>query len=260
MFNKLRSNRTAFTLIELLAALAVLSMLVVMLFMAFTNCNRMMVLGSNQMEKNQVVRAVLQQISRDLERTAYSSTAVNIYQANAPTELIVGSGIYTNTLYCLSTLSTDEGNVLGTVVNVGYQIAHVPMTNFGVVVNKWVLQRGSDPYVDPVTYPSDPPNPPGGWWNQKSNTNTYWQTLSDNILGVSFQFYTDPVSAALSTWTTIATLPTSVGISIWAIDSDNYNRALALDPNLSSSSALQILTNNTHKYTNRVFLPQSTQN
>jgi len=257
MFNKLRSNRTAFTLIELLAALAVLSMLVVMLFMAFTNCNRMMVLGSNQMEKNQVVRAVLQQISHDLERTAYSSIAVNIYQANAPAELILGSGIYTNTLYCLSTLSTDEGNVLGTVVNVGYQITQVPMTNFGVEVKKWVLQRGSDPSVDPVTYPSDPP---GGWWNQKSNPTTYWQTLSDNILGVSFQFYTDTVSSALSTWSTIATLPSSVGISIWAIDSDNYNRALALDPNLSTSGALQILTNNTHKYTNRVFLPQSTQN
>jgi len=260
MFNKLRSNRTAFTLIELLAALAVLSMLVVMLFLAFTNCNRMMVLGSNQMEKNQVVRAVLQQISHDLERTVYYGNTVNIYQTNASAELIVGSGIYTNTLYCLSTLSTDEGNVLGTVVNVGYQIAQVPVMNFGVVVNKWVLQRGSDPLVYPFQYPSDPPNPPGGWWNHQSNPTTYWQTLSDNILGISFQFYTDSVSAAVSTWNTIGTLPSSVGISIWAIDSDNYNRALTLDSSLSSSSAIQILTNNVHKYTNRVFLPQSTQN
>ena len=216
MFNKRYPNQQAFTLIELLAALAVLSMLVVMLFLAFSNCNRMMVLGSNQMEKNQVVRAVLQQIARDLERTAYSSTAVNIYQPTTPGELIPGSGILTNTLYCLSTLSTDEGNVLGTVVNVGYQIAQVTTTNFGAPVYKWALQRGSDPY-DPVTPPA-------------------------------------------SIWTAVANLPTSVGITIWAIDSDNYNRALSLDPSLSSAAALRMVTNNTHRYTSRIFLPQSTQN
>ena len=256
MFNKRYPNQQAFTLIELLAALAVLSMLVVMLFLAFSNCNRMMVLGSNQMEKNQVVRAVLQQIARDLERTAYSSTAVNIYQPTTPGELIPGSGILTNTLYCLSTLSTDEGNVLGTVVNVGYQIAQVTTTNFGAPVYKWALQRGSDPYADPVTYPSAP----DGWWNHQSSPANYWQTLSDNILGVSFQFYTDPVTPPASIWTAVANLPTSVGITIWAIDSDNYNRALSLDPSLSSAAALRMVTNNTHRYTSRIFLPQSTQN
>ena len=258
MFNKLCSNRTAFTLIELLAALAVLSMLVVMLFLAFTNCNRMMVLGSNQMEKNQVVRAVLQQISRDLERTAYSSSAVNMYQANTATEVISGSGISNCTLYCLSALATEEGNVLGTVVNVGYQIAQVPTTNYGAVVQKWVLQRGDDAYVNPNLYPAS-------WWVDSltnSASGTYWKPISDNVLGIAFQFYTNRDFYA-STWNSIAipnSLPTSVGITIWAIDSDNYNRALALDSSLSSSAALQIIQNNIHKYTSRVFLPLSTQN
>ena len=255
MFNKLRNNRTGFTLIELLAALAVLSMLVVMLFLAFTNCNRMMVLGSNQMEKNQVVRAVLQQIGRDIERTAYSSTAVNLF-ASGPSETITGSGISNSTLYCLSTLATEEGNALGTVVNVGYQIAKDTTTTYGVSVSKWVLQRGDDAYVDPNSYPTS-------WWSFSVTNSTFWKTISDNILGVTFQFYPDPISSPQPSWSSLAlpnSLPTSVGISIWAIDSDNYNRALKLDSTLSSSAALQIILNNIHKYTSRVFLPQSTQN
>ena len=253
MFNKRHGNRMAFTLIELLAALAVLGMLVVMLFVAFSNSNRMMILGANQMEKNQVVRAVLQQISRDIERTAYSGSAVNMYQAIAGVEVGSGLGISNNTLYCLSALSSEEGNVLGTVVNVGYRIAQVATTNYGVGVDKWVLQRGDDAYVDPNTYPTS-------WWTA---TNTFWKTLSDNVIGVAFQFYTDPDSSPSTTWDSITlpnSLPTSVGISIWAIDSDNYNRALAVDPNLNSAAAKMIITNNTHKYTSRVFLPQSTQN
>ena len=59
----------AFTLIELLAALAVMSMLVVLLFKAFSSTSGIVISGSNEMEKNQVVRAVLQQVARDIERT-----------------------------------------------------------------------------------------------------------------------------------------------------------------------------------------------
>jgi len=260
MFNKLRCNRTAFTLIELLAALAVLSMLVVMLFLAFTNCNRMMVLGSNQMEKNQVVRAVLQQISRDIERTAYFPRAVNLYQASAATETISGTGISNCTLYCLSTLTTEEGNVLGSVVNVGYQATNVATVNYGVPVQKWVLQRGDDAYVDQNGSPTT-------WWTNTFANSTFWKTISDNVLGVAFQFYTnrDLSAASWSSTNLPNSLPTSVGITIWAIDSDNYNRALTLSPSLTATdpqfaAAVRILTNNIHQYSSRVFLPQSTQN
>ena len=257
MSSKLSCNRQAFTLIELLAALAVLSMLVVLLFNAFSSSSRIMALGSNQMEKNQVVRAVLQQISRDLERTAYSSAAVNLYQSAAASEVISGTGILTNTLYCLSTLTVEEeGNLLGTIASVGYRVTQVTLTNFGVPVNKWVLQRGMDAYVDPSTHPTD-------WWNYSVTNTTYWQTLSDNIVGVAFQFYASPLTPPVTTWssTTIPNnLPTAIQISIWAIDSDSYNRALALDPSLSLTTAKNMLMNNVHQYTSRVFLPQSTQN
>ena len=259
MSNKLRGSRSAFTLIELLAALAVLSMLVVLLFNAFSSSSRMMALGSNQMEKNQVVRAVLQQITRDLERTAQTATSVNLYQdpVTAGKELyFTGSGISNNTLYCLSTLTSEEGNILGTVVNVGYGMGQVPTTNYTVEVKKWVLQRGDDASVDPGTYKTS-------WWAPANLTNTFWKTLSDNVVGVAFQFYTN-ADDFVTTWSSVAVpnnpLPTSIGITIWAIDSDNYNRALGQSSTLSTPIAKQIFTNNVHKYTARVFLPQSTQN
>jgi len=258
-----RFNRAAFTLIELLAALAVLSLLVVLLFKAFSSTSGIMIAGSNEMEKNQVVRAVLQQIARDVERTAYSSTAVNMYQATTPSEIIfTGSGISNTTLYCLSALSSAEGNVLGTVVNVGYQMTTTNVALYGgavgATVPKWVLQRGDDSNVDPNDYPTS-------WWINTSTNGTgpgYWKILSDNVLGVAFQFYTDP-DVSVPNWNAITlpnSLPTSVGITIWAIDSVNYNLALSFDSTFASAPAQRILTNNTHKYTCRVFLPQSTQN
>ena len=268
MSNKRHSHLAAFTLIELLAALAVLSMLVIMLFMAFSNANRMMIMGSNQMEKNQVVRAVLQQIARDLERAAYSGASTNLY-ATTPTELL--PGISNSTLYCLSTLSLSEGNTNGSVVNVGYQIATNETTVYGTLVNKLSLFRGDDAGVRPGIDPTD-------WYTpaKLNNRLTFWKPLSDNIVGIAFQFYTNTDNSAYATnadnyvtgWnddplplsprSKSNCLPTSVGITIWAIDSANYN--LALNPNLTSAVSLRILTNSTHKYTSRVFLPQSTQN
>ena len=255
MFNKPCDKRAAFTLIELLAALAVLSMLVMMLFMAFSNANRMMTLGSNQMEKNQVVRAVLQQIARDVERTCYSTTSTNLYCPVHTAVTVTGTGFSNSTLYCLSTLAADEGNT-ATVVNVGYQMAQIPTTVFGVSVNKWALQRGDDAGVDPVNHPVD-------WYNNLSNPSTYPKTLSDNIVGVGFQFYTN-ADIYITDWNDAHnmsnSLPTSIGITIWAIDSASYNLALKLDSSLGSDPAKTIFSTNVHKYTSRVFLPQSTQN
>ena len=146
--------------------------------------------------------------------------------------------------------------MLGTVVNVGYKMSPVPTTNFGVTVNKWVLQRGDDAYVDPATYTTS-------WWAPSNLTNNFWKTLSDNVVGVAFQFYTN-ADDYVTTWSSVTVpnnpLPTSIGISIWAIDTENYNRALGQSATLSTTAAKQIFTNNVHKYTARVFLPQSTQN
>ena len=234
-------------------------MLVVLLFNAFSSSSRMMALGSNQMEKNQVVRAVLQQITRDLERTAQTATSVNLYQdpATEGTELFfTGSGITNNTLYCLSALTSEEGNLLGTVVNVGYKMGQVLTTNYGVGMNKWVLQRGDDAYVDPATYKTS-------WWAPANLTNNFWKSLSDNVVGVAFQFYTN-ADDYVTTWSSVTIpnnpLPTSIGITIWAIDTENYTRALGQSSTLSTVVAQQIFTNNVHKYTARVFLPLSTQN
>ena len=252
MFNKLRDNRAAFTLIELLAALAVLSLLVMMLFMAFSNANRMMTLGSNQMEKNQVVRAVLQQITRDVERTYYSSST-NMYLASATPNSILGVNMSNSILYCLSALATDEGNT-ATVVNVGYQIQQITATNYDQYVTKWAIQRGDDSSA----------TPPVDWTGVLTGTaytppSGFWKTLSDNIVGIAFQFYTNYDGYPMTSWGgTTNALPTSIGITIWAIDSANYN--LALNPILDPSVAKQIFTNNLHQYTSRVFLPQSTQN
>jgi prepilin-type N-terminal cleavage/methylation domain-containing protein len=246
MSNKLR----AFTLIELLAALAVLSMLVVMLFMAFSNVNRMIILGSNKMEKNQVVRAVLQQISRDLERTAYSSVGTNLYLASTTPNTILGISVSNSTLYCLSALSASEGCTNGSAVNVGYTVTQITETNYGTV-QKYALQRGSDAGA----------SPPITNWTDYINTSlpaTFWQPLSDNIVGIAFQFYTDAVSSvsAADGWPTPATtnsLPTSIGITIWVIDSASYNLAIKIN-------SATIFQTNLHQYTSRVFLPQSTQN
>jgi len=249
MSNKHRCNRTAFTLIELLAALAVLSMLVMMLFMAFSNANRMMILGSNQMDKNQAVRAVLQQIARDLERTAYSGGNTNMYFDSTSTtpNTICGVSVPNCTLYCLSALTTSEGCTNGSVVNVGYTVTQIPETNYDVMVPKYALQRGSDagPSLPITNWPA--------YVNVSSGLlpANFWQTLSDNIVGLNFIFYTN-ADNYVTTWATTS-LPTSVGITIWAIDSANYNLARKIN----SSTIFQT---NLHSYTNRVFLPQSTQN
>jgi type II secretory pathway component PulJ len=258
MSNKRHSNLAAFTLIELLAALAVLSMLVIMLFMAFSNASRMMILGSNQIEKNQVVRAVLQQISRDLERTVYSGSVVNMYQASTTTDYIfTGSGISNSTLYCLSTLYRDEGNAYGGIADgsaaeVGYRVIATSVTTYGAPVTKYVLQRGADNGTNLWDTPTN-------WYENLNNPTTFWQTLSDNVVGLAFQFYT-AADTGQSTWDSTALpnrLPTSVGITIWAIDSASYDLALKLG---LAGTGQTIFKNNVHKYTSRVFLPQSTQN
>lgn len=257
MFSKLnfsyRRSNVAFTLIELVTALAVLGLLVVLLFQAFNSVSNLASRGSNQMEKNQVVRAVLQQIGRDLERTVSSASITNMYCSGA-NPIIGSSGISNSTLYFLSALTWYEGNTNGNnVVNVGYKVTNTTASVYGpagnISVNKWVLQRGDDPNVNQTT---------PQWYTTPTNGNGYWKLFSDNVIGIAFQFYTNQ-DVSLTSWVS-NTVPTSVGVKIWAIDSDNYSRALTLDPNLASAPALTIITNNVHMYTCRFFLPGSTQN
>lgn len=268
-------RRGAFTLLELLTAVAILALIVAMLSSAFKSTSDVAVRNANKTEVNQVVRAVLDQIARDLERAVYKNNALNMYQDPAMTGFWIGGAVPTNTLYFLTDIPTADGNSFGYPVNVGYQIA---LTNVGGVSNKWVLMRGDDPGVQP----SGPCT--NRWWdfsvcpfytNLVAATENlyYWKVFSENVIGIQFKFYTnaaalytaDSFSAAagfVQTWSSLAStnpLPYSVGVQIWTIDTESYNKALRIDPGLSGVGT-NVINNNMRTYFTRVFLPSSTQN
>jgi type II secretory pathway pseudopilin PulG len=259
-----RAGRSGITLLELLAAMIILSFIVILLASIFRSSSDLMVRNANRIEINQVVRAVLQQISSDLEQTIYlNPNVVTIYSPNVGVSV---AGIPSQTLYLIAYEPPSlNPNPLNNVVNVGYTIG---VTNVAPpsmpILNKFVLQRGDDFLVNPTTNSNN-------WWlasnfssyqNNDNYTNTtYWKTLSDNVIGISFAFYTNAASANLndsvSTWTN-AYLPYRVGVTIWAIDAVSYSRAVNADSGLTNAMAIGIITNNVRRYSTQVFLPRST--
>lgn len=261
------SNISSFTLIELLTAIAILGIIMAVLFSSFQSASDATVRNENRIEVNQVVRAVLDLMARDLERTIASTSWITLYQP--PGGYLAGS-IPTNTLYCLTDLGSGEQNCPGNEgVNIGYRIAQAQVGG----LNKWVLQRGDDSLVSPGDYPNNwwttfnsYPNPPPESYEKCFNTN-YWKLLSENVIGVEFTFFTNAAAPYLdydftTVWTPSAAgpLPHSIGISLYAIDTDAYNKALRADPSLASAVSRTILTNNVRVYYTRVFLPRSSEN
>lgn len=262
---------TAFTLVELLTAIAILAIIVAILFQAFNATSNALMRNQNKIEVNQTVRAVMDVITRDLERIEYNDNVLNLYQPDTGgAELI--PDVLTNTLYMLSDLPVPEPNCLGSYVNVGYQISQTNVGGF----NKWVLMRGDDSTVVTTGACSN------HWWdfsfpgcgfNAVTDTNDicynpgYWKVLSENVIGIYFDFYTNAVlgqeNAFGTNWNSLAVpnpLPYSVGVGLYAIDTDTYNKALRVDPTLASAASRNLITTNMRLFYTRVFLPQSTQN
>src|ERR1051325_6964657 len=250
-------SAAAFTLVELLTAIGILAILVALLFTAFDTSSKVTVRQENKTEVNQVVRAVLEQISRDLERTVYLNNVVNMYQTDSGS--YIASLIPTNTLYLLGDLPPPEWNPLGSYVNVGYRITQTNMdTGIPGVTNKWVLVRGDDPYVNTAAYTNN-------WWDHLESS-PYWKILSDNIIGIQFLFYTNNINVHTNSsfdttmyatnWnaTTIPNpLPYSVGVWIHAVDTDNYNRALKIDPDLTGEGT-NIIQRNVRSFFTRNYI------
>lgn len=263
-------TRLAFTLLELLTAIAILGVIITILVSAFQSASTVTIRNENKTEVNQAVRAVLDQITRDIERTVNLTTAVNMYCPGSGGNLI--PGIPTNALFFLSDLPAPEPNPYGSYVNVGYQIAK---TNISGMTDRWVLMRGDDPNVDTGTYPS-------AWWttfnpnttstNELAYNPCYWKPLSENILGIQFAFYSNSLDSAKfsapnadtsnTVWnsTTVPNpIPLSVKVTLYVIDTDTYNKALRIDANLGGV-ATTLITNNVRTYTARIFLPSSSAN
>jgi prepilin-type N-terminal cleavage/methylation domain-containing protein len=261
-------RRSAFTLLELLSAMSILSIIVALLFAAFRGSSDAALRNQNKIEVNQAVRAVLDQIARDLERIQYQGNAINLY-SDAGGMLIPGV-VPTNALYFLTYLPDPEPNAYGSIVNVGYQIAQTNVGGF----NKWVLLRGDDPAVDVVTCSNS-------WWNfavcpfnagtdpnDDSYNPDYWKLLSENVIGLRFDFYTNALAAgggadqSTPTWNSTSipnALPYCVKATVFSIDTDAYNKALRIDPTLTGPGTNLILAN-VHANSVRVFLPCSTAN
>jgi len=235
------SGRTAFTLIELMAALAILSIIVVVALNMFNVSTNITLRGNSQAERNQVARAVLGLITRDLERTVNLSTAVNLHEIGPATATMPGySGAE---LYFLADLPGAQ-NPYG-VVNVGYKMIQ---TNYAGST-RWVLARGTDALVDTTANPAD-------WFS--SLPSGYWQVASENIIGLEFAYYTNVTDTVAAPWDDVTipnSLPQSVVVTVWAVDTPSYNRALD-----NPAAASLIITQNVAKYERRVFLPRSTQN
>src|ERR1044071_8445198 len=70
----------AFTILELLVSIGILGILVALLFQTFKSTSDVTLRNQNRVEVNQVVRAVMDLITRDLERAVYTGSAVNMYQ------------------------------------------------------------------------------------------------------------------------------------------------------------------------------------
>lgn len=257
----------AFTLLELLTSIAILFILVILLVQAFQGSSDAAIRNQNKIEVNQAVRAVLDQIARDAERIQFQGNSVNIYSDSSPSSV---AGLPSASLYMLTDLPSPEPNPYGSFVNVGYRIAQ---TNVAGRL-KFVLQRGDDAAVDAVTCSNS-------WWDFSVcpfNVNTnetdagynpeYWKLLSENVVGIQFDFYTNAVAAGggadsfASTW--ISTdipnaLPFGVKATIYSIDSDTYDKALRIDPTLSGAGTNMILAS-VRSNSVRVFLPCSTSN
>src|SRR2546426_7678430 len=96
-----RSPRAAgFTLLELVVAMSILVVMTGLLFMVVGHISDAVSHNEQNIEANQVARAVLDQITRDFERVAYLDGTVNMYQQN--TGFVVGGAVPTSTIYLLS--------------------------------------------------------------------------------------------------------------------------------------------------------------
>lgn len=255
------SGTASFTLIELLAAMAILVSIMLILVSVFNSTSNLATQNQRRIELNQVVRAVLEQISRDIQRAASLGNVVSMASGPGGSGYI-GGFVPTNTLFLLCDIQPPEPNPYGSLVNIGYQITS---TNVGGI-QKFALERGDDSGVLTTGSCSN------SWWNSSActtSTDPYWKLLSENIIGIDFYFYTNTTSVVsdnsfnqhtyLTSWTSNA-LPSSVGVSIYTIDSRSYNRALTLDPALASSAAVSTITNNMRFYFTRIFLPRASQN
>lgn len=262
-----REGMAAFTLLELLTAITILGIMVVLLFDAFRGTSDAALRNQNKIEVNQAVRAVLDQIARDVERIQFQDNSVNIYSESGTSTV---AGVPASSLYMLTDLPSPEPNPYGSFVNVGYRIAQIDVGGN----QKWVLQRGDDPAVDAVACSSN-------WWDFAVcpfNANMdpadpgynpdYWKLLSENVIGIQFDFYTNALAAgggadkSTPTWnsTTIPNkLPYGLKATIFSIDSDTYNKALHIDPTLTGAGTNLILAN-VRSNSVRVFLPCSTAN
>lgn len=257
----------AFTLLELLTSITILCILVILLVQAFQGSSDAAIRNQNKIEVNQAVRAVLDQIARDAERIQFQGNSVNIYSDSGTSAV---AGLPASTLYILTDLPSPEPNPYGSFVNVGYRIAQ---TNVAGRL-KFVLQRGDDPAVDAVSCSNT-------WWDFSvcpfnANTNTtdagynpeYWKLLSENIVGIQFDFFTNAVAAGggadmfTPTWTSTDipnTLPYCVKATIYSVNSDTYNKALNIDPTLTGAGTNLILAS-VRTNSVRVYLPCSTSN
>jgi type II secretory pathway pseudopilin PulG len=265
----------AFTLIELLASMAILITIMLILISAFNSTSTITALNQRRVELNQTVRAVLEQISRDVQRAGKLSNVTNMVSGTRG--FYVGSGVIpTNALVFLCDVQPPEPNPYGSLVSVGYQIVSTNVGNLktanNIPIPKFALERGDDAGVL-TTGPCA-----STWWHwwtlpnpcTTPTTVPYWKLFSDNVIGIDFRFYTNgvvsiPVSDDsnntanyLLSWNS-SDLPESVGVSLYTIDSRSYERALSLDPNLVSSVAASIITNSMQVYFTRIFIPRGTQ-
>jgi len=256
------TRRAGFTLIELMASMAILLVIVLILISAFNSASNVSELNQRRIELNQTVRAVLDQISRDIQRAGRLNNVVSMY-LDSGGYLIPGI-VPTNTLFMLCDIQPPEPNPYGSLVNIGYQVTSTTVGG----IQKYVLERGDDPGVI-TTGPCV-----NSWWNRlpsctTPSTDPYWKLFSDNVIGVEFYFYTNTVNIVgdgsfapgtfVRSWNS-TDLPTSVGVWLYTIDSRSYERALAIDPTLGNSASVSIITNNMQRYFTRIFVPRGTQN
>jgi prepilin-type N-terminal cleavage/methylation domain-containing protein len=250
-------GRAGFTLIELLAALGLLGILIYVLTSTFVSSSRIATQSERRVEVNQITRAVIQQITFDLERAVRSDNLLNMHY----TAGLAGSGLFgsdpnfaANELYFLADVQPPEMVTYGSYVSLGYRITQRTVGGY----NKWVLERGDDPDPSVSGLCSN------SWWvGACPSTTNFWKLLSENVVGLSLQFSTttstnlDPVPVADIDFNNI---PYSIGVSIYTIDTRSYNRALDISPSLTDPVAQQTILNNLNRYYTRIYIPRSSQN
>lgn len=262
------SRAGAFTLIELLASMAILITIMLILISAFNSTSTVSALNQRRVELNQTVRAVLEQISRDIQRAGRLNNVTNMVSGFGGSYVgPVGFGVVpTNALYFLCDVQPPEPNPYGSLVNVGYQIVR---TNVGGIL-KFALERGDDAGVLTAGPCADT------WWHwwtisnpcTTPTTDPYWKLFSENVIGIQFYFYVNSTNVVsddsfklgtyAASWSSNG-LPSSVGVSLYTIDSRSYERALAIDSNLVNNVAVSIITNNMRVYFTRIFVPRSSE-